>query len=37
MELIGDIWIEVITKPMVNSLVLLYYIFFDNFGLNEVA
>ena len=34
MELIGDIWNLVILDPMVNSLVLLYAIFFSNFGLS---
>jgi YidC/Oxa1 family membrane protein insertase len=32
--MIGDIWNLVILDPMVNSLVLLYAIFFNNFGLS---
>ena len=34
MDLIGDIWMQVITRPMINSLVLLYYVFFNSFGLS---
>ena len=34
MEVIGDIWNAVIIGPMVNSLVLLYSIFFKNFGIS---
>ena len=26
MEIIGDLWNEIITRPMVNSLVLLYWL-----------
>ena len=37
MELIGEIWNGVIIRPMINSLVLLYYIFFSNFGLAIIA
>ena len=33
MELIGLIWNGVLVTPMINSLVLLYYIFFSSFGL----
>ncbi len=33
MEFIGSIWNEGIIRPMINSLVLLYYIAFSNFGL----
>ena len=33
MELIGEIWNGVIIRPMINSLVLLYWVFFSNFGL----
>jgi len=33
MEIIGDIWNEAIIRPMINSLVMLYYVFFGNFGL----
>ena len=36
MELIGEIWNLVIIQPMVNSLVLLYSIFFHSFGLSIV-
>ena len=32
MELIGDVWSAVIIGPMINSLVLLYSIFFSSFG-----
>ena len=34
MELIGEIWNGVIIRPMINSLVLLYSVFFDSFGLS---
>ncbi|MCH7744505.1 MAG: membrane protein insertase YidC [Chloroflexi bacterium] len=34
MEIIFDIWNAVIIDPMVNSLVLLYSIFFNNFGVS---
>lgn len=33
MEIIGEIWNEGIIRPMINSLVILYYVFFNNFGL----
>jgi YidC/Oxa1 family membrane protein insertase len=33
LELIGEIWNGVIIRPMINSLVLLYWVFFSNFGL----
>jgi YidC/Oxa1 family membrane protein insertase len=33
MEFIGSIWNELIIRPMINSLVVLYYIAFSNFGL----
>jgi YidC/Oxa1 family membrane protein insertase len=33
-ELLGDIWNTVIIMPMINSLVLLYSVFFDSFGLS---
>ena len=36
MELIGDIWNAAIITPMINSLVLLYSVFFSNFGLSIV-
>jgi len=32
MEFIGDIWNAAIIRPMINSLVLLYYVAFSNFG-----
>ena len=34
MEVIGSLWDEALIRPMVNSLVLLYAILFDNFGLS---
>ena len=37
MELLGIIWETVITKPMINSLVLLYSIFFNNFGISIIV
>ena len=37
MELLGIIWEAVITKPMINSLVLLYSIFFNNFGISIIV
>ncbi|MCI0438204.1 MAG: YidC/Oxa1 family membrane protein insertase [Chloroflexi bacterium] len=33
MEILGDIWNFIIIQPMINSLALLYSIFFDNFGI----
>ena len=33
MEIIGDLWNEAIIRPMINSLVLLYYLLFSQFGL----
>ena len=33
MEFVGDAWNLIIIRPMINSLVLLYSIFFSNFGL----
>jgi YidC/Oxa1 family membrane protein insertase len=33
LELIGELWNQVISRPMINSLVLLYWVFFSNFGL----
>ena len=32
MEILSDIWNGLIIRPMINSLVLLYYVFFSNFG-----
>ena len=37
MELIGDIWDLVINRPMINSLVFLYWVFFSNFGLSIIV
>ena len=37
MDIIGDIWNGAIIRPMINSLVLLYYIFFSNFGLSIIV
>ena len=37
MEIIGAVWNEVIIRPMINSLVLLYYVFFNSFGLSIIA
>ncbi len=37
MEFLGTIWTGVIIEPMINSLVLLYSIFFSNFGITIVA
>ena len=37
MELLGAIWNEAIIRPMINSLVLLYAVFFSNFGLAIIA
>lgn len=36
MELLGDIWNLAIIQPMINSLVLLYSIFFNSFGLSII-
>ena len=36
MELIGDVWNAVIIGPMINSLVLLYSIFFSSFGITII-
>ena len=37
MEILGIIWETVITKPMINSLVLLYSVFFNNFGISIIV
>ena len=37
MEVIGDIWNGLIIRPMINSLVLLYYVFFSSFGLSIIV
>jgi YidC/Oxa1 family membrane protein insertase len=34
LEIIIDIWNSVIIRPMINSLVMLYYIFFNSFGVS---
>ena len=34
MEIVGDIWNEGLVRPMVNSLVFLYWALFSNFGLS---
>ena len=36
MEIVGTIWNEGIIRPMINSLVLLYWLFFSNFGLSII-
>ena len=33
MEFFGLLWNEIITKPMTNSLLLLYVLLFNNLGL----
>lgn len=37
MEFLGDIWNEAIIRPMINSLILLYWVFFKNFGLSIIV
>ncbi|MBI2873145.1 MAG: membrane protein insertase YidC [Chloroflexi bacterium] len=37
MELIGLLWNEIIIRPMINSLLLLYVLLFSNFGLAIIA
>lgn len=37
MELIGEIWDLVINRPMINSLVFLYWVCFSNFGLSIIV
>ena len=37
MELVGDIWNGFIIRPMVNSLVILYQLFFGSFGLSIIV
>ena len=37
METIVAIWNAIIIGPMINGLVLLYTIFFDNFGLSIIV
>lgn len=37
MDFLGDAWSTIIIEPMINSLLLLYWVFFSNFGLAIVA
>ena len=37
MDIIGDIFREVLMRPLGNSLVLLYLLLFKNFGLSIIA
>ena len=37
MEVFGILWLEVIMRPMVNSLALLYQFLFSNFGLSIIV
>ena len=37
MDVVIDIWNAVIIQPMINSLVLLYSVLFDNFGLSIIV
>ncbi len=37
MEIIGDIFREVLMRPLANSLVLLYLLLFNNFGLSIIG
>ena len=37
MELIGELWDLVIIRPMINSLVFLYWVCFSNFGLSIIV
>lgn len=37
MDFIGDIWITLLLRPMINALVLLYNVFFENFGLSIIV
>jgi len=36
-EFLGDAWSTIIIQPMVNSLLLLYWVFFSNFGIAIIA
>ena len=36
-EIFSTIWTEVIIRPMINSLMLLYSLFFNNFGLSIIV
>ena len=37
LELIGYVWNEALIRPMMNGLVLLYFLFFSNFGLSIIG
>ncbi len=37
MEIFGILWLEVIMRPMINSLALLYQLLFHNFGLSIIV
>ena len=37
MEVFGILWLEVIMRPMINSLALLYQLLFSNFGLSIIV
>lgn len=37
MEVFGILWLEVIMRPMINSLALLYQFLFSNFGLSIIV
>ena len=37
MEFLGTLWLEIIMRPMINSLAILYYILFSNFGLSIIV
>lgn len=37
MEILGLLWNEIIMRPMINSLALLYYLLFNNFGLSIIV
>ena len=37
MEIFGILWLEVIMRPMINSLALLYQLLFSNFGLSIIV
>ena len=37
MEIFGILWLEVIMRPMINSLALLYKLLFNNFGLSIIV
>ena len=37
MEIIAEIWNQAIIRPMINSLIMLYQLFFSNFGLGIIV